>query len=150
MKTKDITFVLLLWKKRLYRFFLKNTNIWKFNRISKIQISYNKIFKYKDTKAEYETNFVISDYVDAKKTLVLTTNKNLNRAIIDYSYRFGEIESIFLNQNSNRFFLESTVILYLTILEADFAKITKSYTNVKISTHTNSHGNKIRITSLFW
>ena len=81
--------------------------------------------------------------------MVLTTNKNLNRAIIDYSYRFGEIESIFLNQNSNGFFLESTVILYLTILEADFAKITKSYTNVKISTHTNSHGNKIRITSLF-
>ena len=85
-----------------------------------------------------------------QKTLVLTTNKNLNRAIRDYSCRFGEIESIFLNQNSNEFFLESTVILYLTILETDFAKITKSYTNVKISTHTISHGNKIRITSLFW
>lgn len=31
-----------------------------------------------------------------QKPLVLTTNKNLNKAIRDYSYRFGEIESIFL------------------------------------------------------
>lgn len=42
-----------------------------------------------------------------------------------------------------------TVTLYLTILGADFAKNTKSYTNVKISTHTNFHGKKIRIMSLF-
>ena len=41
-----------------------------------------------------------------QKTLVLTTNKNLNRAIRDYSYRFGGIESIFKNQKSNGFFME--------------------------------------------
>ena len=98
--------------------------------------------------------------------MVLTTNKNLNRAIRDYSYSFGGIESIFKNQKSNGFFMESTVkaklkyfesmyailctvTLYLTILGSDFAKNTKSYTNIKISTHTNSHGKKIRIMSLF-
>ena len=128
-----------------------------------------RVMKYpniKITEEEYETNIVISDYVDTTEPWVLATNKNLNRAIRDYSYRFGGIESIFKNQKSNGFFMESTVkaklkyfesmyailctvTLYLTILGADFAKNTKSYTNVKISTHTNSHGKKIRIMSLF-
>ncbi len=41
------------------------------------------------------------------------------------------------------------VSLFLTILGADFSKNTKCYRNVKIITHKNCHGSKIRTLSLF-
>lgn len=118
------------------------------------------------TDSKYLTNIVISDAIDTEEPWILATNGNVNRAIKDYSYRFGGIESVFKNQKSNGFYLENTVnaslkyfesmytfacfgVLYLTILGTDFAKNTKCYKNVKIKTHTTKHGKKIRILSLF-
>ncbi len=59
------------------------------------------------------------------------------------------VSNLFTEDFESMYAILCTVTLYLTILGADFAKNTKSYTNVKISTHTNSHGKKIRIMSLF-
>ena len=40
-------------------------------------------------------------------------------------------------------------VLLLTIMDANFAKNTKTYNNVKIETHTYANGKKARIKSLF-
>ena len=126
-------------------------------------IKYEKI---QITDSKYTTNIVISDSIDTNDPWVLVSNKNLNRSVKDYSYRFGGIECLFKNQKSNGFYLEKTVnaslkyfesmysilctvSLYLTLLGSDFAKNTKCYKNVKISTHTSSNGKRIRILSLF-
>lgn len=37
------------------------------------------------------------------------TNGSLKRAIKDYRYRFGSIETLFKNQKSNGFYIESVV-----------------------------------------
>ena len=126
-------------------------------------IKYEKI---QITDSKYTTNIVISDSIDTNDPWVLVSNKNLNRSVKDYSYRFGGIKCLFKNQKSNGFYLEKTVnaslkyfesmysilctvSLYLTLLGSDFAKNTKCYKNVKISTHTSSNGKRIRILSLF-
>ena len=60
---------------------------------------------------------------------------------------------VFLKLSTNQFETMYTIVcfttLYLTILGSDFAKNSKCYKNVKIKTHTTSHGKKIRILSLF-
>ena len=67
---------------------------------------------------------------------------NPKKAIKDYGYRFGAIETVFKSQNSNGFYLESTVnaslkyfesmycmacfgILFLTILGTEYTSVTK-------------------------
>ena len=125
--------------------------------------------KYKDielTEKKYITNIVISDAIDTSEPWILATNGNPNRAIKDYSYRFGGIESLFKNQKSNGFYLENTVnaslkyfesmyslacvaSLYLTILGSDYAKNTRCYKNLKIKTHCIVKGIKTRTMSLF-
>ena len=124
---------------------------------------------YKDielTENKYVTNIVISNSIDTDDPWILATNGNPKRAIKDYDYRFGGIETVFKNQKSNGFFLESTVnvslkyfesmycfacigVLYLTILGSDYSKNTRSYKHTKIKTHTKVRGIKIRIKSLF-
>lgn len=90
----------------------------------------------------------------------------LKKAIKDYGYRFGVIESIFKNQKSNGFYMESTVnaslkyfesmytivcftTLFLTILGADYTKNSNCYKNVKLTTHKKFKDGVKRVMSLF-
>ena len=118
------------------------------------------------TENRYTTNIVISDSIDTDTPWILATNGDYKRAIKDYSYRFGGIETVFKNQKSNGFYIENTVncslkyfqsmycfscigVLLLTVMGANFAKNTRTYNNVKIETHTCVNGKKSRIKSLF-
>ena len=117
-------------------------------------------------KNEYTTNIAISDPIDTDTPWILATNDNYKRAIKDYSYRFGGIETIFKNQKSNGFYIEDTVncslkyfqsmycfscigVLLLAIMGTSFTKNTRTYRKLKIATHTDSNGKKLRIMSLF-
>lgn len=83
---------------------------------------------------------------------VIATNGDYKHTIMDYGYRFGGIETLFKNQKSNDFYIESinnateksfttiytlvcTAILFLTILGCDYSKNTRCYKNTKIETH---------------
>ena len=118
------------------------------------------------TKNKYTTNIVISDSISTDTPWILATSGDYNRAIKDYSYRFGGVETIFKNQKSNGFYIEDTVncslkyfqsmycfscigVLLLTIIGDNFAKNTRTYRKLKITTHTKSNGKKSRIISLF-
>ena len=141
--------------------------VWKFlNDLPKLK--YHSV-KFKDielSEKRYVTNIVISNAINTDESWILATNGNPNRAIKDYSYRFGGIESLFKNQKSNGFYLENTVnaslkyftsmyslactaVLYLTILGSDFSKNTKCYNKVKIKTHVVANETKKRTMSLF-
>ena len=61
------------------------------------------------TENRYTTNIVISDSIDTDTPWILATNGDYKRAIKDYSYRFGGIETVFKNQKSNGFYIENTV-----------------------------------------
>ncbi len=132
-------------------------------RLKNHPVYYNDIYF---TESKYISNIVISSSKKTNDPWILITNGDYKRAIKDYSYRFGGIETIFKNQKSNGFYLEKTVnaslkyfeslyafacfsILYNTILGADYIKNSKSYKNVKITTHTISNGKKTRVLSLF-
>ena len=101
-----------------------------------------------------------------KELWIIATNGDPKRAIKDYGYRFGAIETIFKSQKSNGFYLENTVnctleyftcmytmaclaTLFLTLIGSDYTKNSKSYKNVKITTHKKSNNVKTRISSLF-
>lgn len=91
------------------------------------------------TSFKFQTKLVISKTSGHKEPFFILTNGNTNDAIKHYGYRFGSIESIFKNQKSNGFYLESTrmrnihsfttlfglmcvALLWLTILGADYSK----------------------------
>lgn len=112
-------------------------------------------------------NIVVSKVDATSSPWIIATNDEPNRAIRDYSYRFGGIESVFKNQKSNGFYLESISnsslnsftsmysilcfsVLFLTILGTEFSKNTQCYKNVKLTTHKiYSNGIKKRVMSLF-
>lgn len=141
--------------------------IWKWlNELPKYKYHAKTYNEIEFTEDKYITNIVISDSIDTDDPWILVTNGNSKRAIKDYSYRFGGIESVFKNQKSNGFYLENTVncsldyfksmycfacigVLYLTILGSDYSKNTRCYKHTKIKTHTKVRGIKIRIKSLF-
>ncbi len=125
---------------------------------------------YKDIElfdSKYKTNIVLSKYLNTDDPWIIVTNKDIEHAIQNYSFRFGAIECVFKNQKSNGFFLESvnnasekayvtmyalvcTATLFLTIIGADYSKNTKCYKTEKITTHKNySNGKKVRVMSLF-
>ena len=111
---------------------------------------------YKDaiiTEKEFIVNIAISMNNNVEEPWIILTNGETNRAIRNYSYRFGGIECIFKSQKSNGFYIESSNnasldaftsmytitclgILFLTILGSDYNKNTKSYKNVTIKTHS--------------
>ncbi len=125
------------------------------------------LFDIPITEKRYHVNIAISQKHDVEEPWLIVTNGDPKRAIKDYGYRYGGIETVFKNQKSNGFYLESTVnaslkyfeteymiacfgVLYLTILGAEFTKNTRCYKNVKITTHKNTkNGKPIRILSLF-
>lgn len=98
---------------------------------------------------------------------IIVTNKNPERAIKDYSYRFGAIECNFKNTKTNGFYLETTkiknihafrsmytiiniAILWLTILGIDYSKNKhRQYKKISI-TDVKKYKNKYkRVLSLF-
>lgn len=119
------------------------------------------------TSFKFPTKLAVSKTDSHKEPFFILTNGNTREAIKHYGYRFGSIESIFKNQKSNGFYLESTkmrnihafttmftllcvAILWLTILGAYYSKNKghfKNYFKIKYS-KKNRAGNK-RIISLF-
>ena len=114
------------------------------------------------TDNSYKTNIVISKTDGVSEPWIIVTNGSTRRAIKDYGYRFGSIESVFKNQKSNGFYIESVVkadldyftsmytlvcfsTLYLTILGADYSKNSSCYKTVKITTHKYFIENGIRV-----
>ena len=135
-------------------------------------------FKYKSTTynnipftdERYLTNIVFSDWKDVEEPWIIATNGDPKRAIKDYSYRFGGVESLFKNQKSNGFHLENisnanlqsfttmytllcVSVTYLTILGTEYSKNNSRYKNEKILTHKtyiiNGKRIKKRVMSLF-
>ena len=117
--------------------------------------------------SKYKTNIVISKYLNTKDPWIIVTNKDVEHAVQNYSYRFGSIECVFKNQKSNGLYLEAinnasekayntmytlacTVVLFLTIIGADYSKNKKCYKTEKIVTHkVYKNKGKIRVMSLF-
>ena len=142
-------------------------NIWKwFDDLFAYQHRAHYLYNIPITDDRYIVNIAISKKHDVSEPWLIVTNGDPKRAIKDYGYRFGAIESVFKNQKSNGFYLEKTVnaslkyfeteymmaclgILFLTILGTEYTKNSKCYRNVKITTQKKCHGSKIRILSLF-
>ena len=142
--------------------------IWK--RLSDLSSHKYHAIVHKDIElydSKYKTNIVISKYLNTKDPWIIVTNKDVEHAIQNYSHRFGSIECVFKNQKSNDYNLEAinnasekayntmytmacTVVLFLTIIDADHSKNTKCYKNEKIVTH-KVYKNKglVRVLSLF-
>ena len=100
------------------------------------------------TRKHFKTNIVVSCSSNSDEIWFVVTNDNTSRAIRNYSYRFGSIESIFKSQKSNGFRLESTktqkiehfislftivciALTWLTIIGADYVK-NKHHYHLKI------------------
>ena len=145
--------------------------VWKFlHEITPLKYyskSFNDILL---TDNSYKTNIVISKTIDVSEPWIIVTNGSTGRAIKDYGYRFGSVESLFKNQKSNGFYIESVVkasldyftsmytlicfsTLFLTILGTDYSKNSSCYKNVDITTHKFFYVNgtrvKKRVMSLF-
>ena len=119
------------------------------------------------TDDKYSYKLVYSKRHGTNDPLIIATNGDYKYTILDYSYRFGGIETMFKNQKSNGFYIEAinnankksftnmytlvcTAILFLTILGCDYSKNTKCYKHIKIETHkTYKNKGKIRVMSLF-
>lgn len=122
------------------------------------------------TDKRFKTNIVYSNSLDSSTPWIIATNKDVEHAIQNYSYRFGSVECLFKSQKSNGFHLEKIsnmsihaftnmysilcfCVTYLTIIGADFSKNSNCYKYVKITTHKNYiiDGKKIkkRVMSLF-
>ena len=61
------------------------------------------------TDKKYIVNIAISKKQDVNEPWIIVTNGDPTNAIKEYGYRYGGIETIFKNQKSNGFYLESTV-----------------------------------------
>ena len=118
------------------------------------------------TEKKYKVNLALSKSNGINEPWILVTNGDPARAIKDYGYRFGGIETMFKNQKSNGFFMESTVkaslnfftgmytmvcfsTLFLTLFGADYVKNTRVYRNIRLTTHKKIKGIKVRVMSLF-
>ena len=124
-------------------------------------------FNSKITDHKFNTTIVISKRDDVEEPWIIATNGDYRRAIKDYGYRFGGIESIFKNQKSNGFYIKSinnsslisftnmyTLVcfttLFLTIVGADYTINSKCYKDTGFNTHkTYKDKGKVRIMSLF-
>jgi len=141
--------------------------IWKtvgdvYSRTQRSRLLYDIEF----TDNKFKANLVISKSYDVSEPWIIITNGDPKRAIKDYGYRFGGIESIFKNQKSNGLYMESTVnaslkyfesmysiacftTLFLVIIGADYTKNTNVYKNVKLTTHKKFKDGIKRVMSLF-
>ena len=108
------------------------------------------------TRKKFLTNIVVSKDPDSNDPWFIITNDKANRAVRNYSYRFGSIESIFKNQKSNGFRLEATntqkienfislftimciALVWLTIIGVDYSKNKHNYNlNIRDTRKTKS------------
>ena len=142
--------------------------VWKW--LSDLSSYKYKAIVHKDIElfdSKYKTNIVISKYQNTKEPWIIVTNKDVVHAVQNYSYRFGSVECVFKNQKTNGLYLESisnasekayntmytlacTVVLFLTIVGADYTKNSKCYKNEKLETHkVYKNKGKVRVMSLF-
>ena len=63
------------------------------------------------TENKYTTNIVISDSISTDTPWILATNGDYKRAIKDYSYRFGGVETILKIKNLTDFILRILLIV---------------------------------------
>lgn len=126
---------------------------------------YNDIILYENTPLS--TTIVKSQRKGVSEPWILATNSDPRRAIKDYGYRFGGIETVFKNQKSNGFYLEdisrasltyfenlySTIcicFLLLTSIGTHYTNRRREYKNVKITTHKiYKNKGKVRVISIF-
>lgn len=157
-----------------------NLNVYTFDKKEghRIKKQTSDLFAYQFHSAFYEdtilyentpftTNIVRSKKQGVSESWILATNNDPKRAIKDYGYRFGGIETIFKNQKSNGFYLEdinrasltyfenlySTIciaFLLLTSIGTHYTKRRRDYKNINITTHkTYKNKGKIRVMSIF-
>ena len=118
------------------------------------------------TRKHFKTHIVVTKAPDSDDPWYIVTNDEPNRAVRNYSYRFGSIESIFKNQKSNGFRLEATntrkienfislftimciALVWLTILGIDYSKNKNHYSlNFRVSRKAKN-GNLLRRISYF-
>lgn len=124
---------------------------------------------YKNVKLfeshDFETNIIRSKRKGVSESWIIATNGDIKRAIKDYGYRFGGIETIFKHQKSNGFYLEDIVnasmiyfenlystlcitLLLLTSIGIDYSRNNSCYKNIKITTHKIIKNQKIRVLSV--
>ena len=144
----------------------ENRRIWKFLYDVKHYEWHSSRYEVLLTDDRYEAHIVLSKKNGTKDPWIIVTNGDPKRAIKDYGYRFGGVETVFKALKSNGFHIESTcnasekyfttmytmacfAHLFMTILGADYTKNTRVYKNVKIKTHKKVKGKKIRTMSLF-
>ena len=122
------------------------------------------------TKHHFKTNIVISNSIDTSTPWIIATNKDVEHAISNYSYRFSTIEFLFKNQKSNGFYIEKIsnasleaftnmytvcciAVTFLTIVGTDYTKNTRCHKNHSFTTHSyrtiNGVKKRVRIMSLF-
>lgn len=118
------------------------------------------------TQKKFKTNLVISKRHGVDEAWIIITNGDVKRAIKDYGYRYGGVETIFKNQKTNGFNLEKVVnaslkyfesmysilciaVTFMVIIGSDYTKNTKCYKSVKIVTHKKCNGKRQRTMSLF-
>ena len=140
--------------------------IWKFLDEVKHYEWHSSRYEVLLSEDRFEAHIVLSKKHGTKDPWIIVTNGDPKRAIKDYGYRFGGIETVFKAQKSNGFNLEKIsnasldyfttmytmacfAHLFMTILGADYSKNTRVYKNIKIKTHKIDKGKKIRIMSLF-
>ena len=114
----------------------------------------------------FKTNIVLSNSKNTSSPWILATNGDVTKAVKDYSYRFGSIESIFKHQKSNGFNLEKVnnsnllsftsmfsllcfSITWLTLIGTDYSTHSTSYPNCRFETHKTRNGRLTRVVSLF-
>lgn len=138
--------------------------------ISDIPISNSKSTLFDSvfiTSKLFHTKLAISPALSHPDPFIILTNGNTRDALKNYGYRFGSIETIFKNQKSNGFYLESSkvrnihafktlfglmciALLWLTIIGVDYSKNKNHFNNhfkLRIS-KKNGSGRK-RTLSLF-
>ena len=112
IKSLGHTYVLRLKKnlKILHQSKKDKEKVWKsLSDLSKYKFHSAHYNEIELTENKYTTNIVISNSVDTDTPWILATSGNYKRAIKDYSYRFGGIETVFKNQKSNEFYIEYAV-----------------------------------------
>lgn len=147
---------------------IEKHKIWKTLEDIKARKMQSKFFENIEIfNTKYLTNLVISKSKDVAEPWIIITNGDPKRAVKDYGYRFGGIETLFKNQKSNGFYLEATVkaslkyfesmysilcftTLFLTIVGADYTKNSSCYKKTKLTTHKKFKDGSIkRVMSLF-
>ena len=119
------------------------------------------------TNSKFPSKLVVSKTDSHNEPLFILTNGDPKLAIKHYRYRFGSIESIFKNQKSNGFYLESSkmrnlhafssmfglmcvALLWLTILGVDYSKNKNHFKNfLKIKSSKKNGGSFKRTFSFF-